>query len=177
MPRGRKIALVEEAAALNAGSVLTDPVTEELSEKPEEKSEEKSEDRKASAEKAAARKRTGGAKKASAAAEKTSKTAKTAKTAKTTKSDQPEKSSDEKKTTAKKTAEAGKAQKKKLLELNTFYQFGGRSTDMQEIVDSCLADWKAAGGEEVESIDIYLKPEDRKAYYVINKSGQGFIDL
>ena len=60
-----------------------------------------------------------------------------------------------------------------------FFQYEGKSTNMREIIDRCIADWRNTSGSDtkLESVDVYLKPEDGKGYYVINRSTTGAIDI
>ena len=69
------------------------------------------------------------------------------------------------KTTAKKTA-TKKAAKK---ENNVFVQFAGMEFDTAVIEKAVKADYAAKNGKKTAtSVNIYVKPEDMKAYYVID---------
>lgn len=71
-----------------------------------------------------------------------------------------------KKTTAKKTAAKKTAVKK---ENNLYVQFGGMEFDAKNIEEAVKADYKAKNGKRtMTSVSIYVKPEDMKAYYVID---------
>ena len=100
------------------------------------------------------------AKKTTAAAEKTAETKKTA--AKTT--------------TAKKTA-APAAKKTAAVKENVKIQFDGCEFCVAEIVEKAKADYKANNKAAVKSLDVYVKPEERKAYYVVNGKTEGSVDL
>lgn len=60
-----------------------------------------------------------------------------------------------------------------------FFQYEGKSTDMEEIIDRCVSAWKNTSGEDakLETMDIYLKPEEGKSYYVINSIAMGAVDI
>lgn len=87
---------------------------------------------------------------------------------------------EEKKPAAKK-APAEKAVKK-APEKDTaklFIEFGGNKFAADEIVEKCKAAYKADNSrKQVRSIEVYVKPEDNKAYYVVNGKADGlYIDL
>lgn len=58
-------------------------------------------------------------------------------------------------------------------------QFNGQDTDLTAIEANVKQIWKDAGKKvtDIASLDIYVKPEEGKAYYVINKDVEGAIDL
>mgnify|MGYP005947143731 FL=1 len=94
---------------------------------------------------------------------------------------------EEKKPTAKKAPakkEEAPAEKavKKAPEKDTaklFIEFGGNKFAADEIVEKCKAAYKADNSrKQVRSIEVYVKPEDNKAYYVVNGKADGlYIDL
>ena len=56
-------------------------------------------------------------------------------------------------------------------------QFGEHEVSMAAISDKVRQSWKENGNEgELREIKIYVKPEDNKAYYVINKEIAGGIE-
>ncbi len=61
----------------------------------------------------------------------------------------------------------------------TILQFDGNDYDVSEIEANVKADWKNAGKKlsDIETLDIYVKPQEGKAYYVVNKDAEGRIDL
>lgn len=86
--------------------------------------------------------------------------AKETKTAKTTKTAA-------KKTTAKASAKPVKAAADK--KVNTFLQFGGHEYDVDEVIEKVKAAAAADTGKKTfKSLDIYVKPEENVAYYVVN---------
>lgn len=71
----------------------------------------------------------------------------------------------ETKTTAKTTAKKSTAKK----ENNLFVQFHGMEFDAKAIEKAVKEDYKAKNGKKtMNSVSIYVKPEDMKAYYVID---------
>ena len=74
-----------------------------------------------------------------------------------------------KKTPAKK-AEVSKA---------VFVEFAGKQTVATEIVDKCVAAFKAENkNKAVKSVEVYIKPDENVAYYVINGVAEGkFVEL
>lgn len=74
--------------------------------------------------------------------------------------------------------EAPKAEKKAKSEtakaeatgVNVVVEFNGTQRKVDEIVDKIKNEWVAAGHRlsSIKSLDVYIKPEDYTAYYVIN---------
>lgn len=58
-------------------------------------------------------------------------------------------------------------------------QYLGGESDINEIVEKAKAVWQENNhsGEEFVSIDLYVKPEDNAAYYVINGTDTGKVEL
>lgn len=58
-------------------------------------------------------------------------------------------------------------------------QFNGKEYDTNEIAEMCRAAYKADNSrKQVRSLEIYIKPEEHKAYYVVNGKADGLsIDL
>lgn len=80
----------------------------------------------------------------------------------------------EKKTTAAKT-ETKKVEKKD----EVFVQFAGEEFAVDEVMDKAKAAYIAEGhrASAIKSVRLYIKPEERKAYYVINDKAAGCIEL
>lgn len=78
-----------------------------------------------------------------------------------------------KKTTVKE--EAKKVEKKD----EVFVQFAGEEYSVNEVMDKAKAAYVAEGhrAAAIKSVRLYIKPEERKAYYVINEKAAGSIDL
>lgn len=105
------------------------------------------------------------AKETKPAAKKTAKT--TAKSEKTTAKET--KTAKAAKTTTKKTAAktASKATTDK--KINTFLQFAGNEYNVDEVIEKVRAAAAAETGKKTfKSLDIYVKPEENVAYYVVN---------
>ena len=66
-----------------------------------------------------------------------------------------------------KTAKTTKAAADK--KVNTFLQFGGHEYDVDEVIEKVKAAAAADTGKKTfKSLDIYVKPEENVAYYVVN---------
>lgn len=91
------------------------------------------------------------------------KTAKATKTAKTTKST---------KTTTKKAV-------KEEMKPEVFIQYQGKEAIVEEAIEKAKAEFVADGHRvsSIKSLQIYLKPEEYAAYYVINQKFAGRVDL
>ena len=91
----------------------------------------------------------------------------------------PEIADKEAKKTDPKAAKEPKAEKKEVKEeksgVNVVIQFNGTERKVDEIVDKIKAEWVEAGHRvsTIKSLDVYIKPEDYTAYYVINGKVQG----
>lgn len=87
----------------------------------------------------------------------------------------------EKKTPAKKPAAkkspAKKTAKTDVKKENVLVQFSGKEYDIDSIVTLAKADFKANNKGCVRSINVYVKPEDSAAYYVVNGKTEGKVDL
>lgn len=58
-------------------------------------------------------------------------------------------------------------------------QFDGQEADLYAIEANIKQAWKDAGRKvnEIASLDIYVKPQECAAYYVVNNEIEGKIDL
>ena len=75
-------------------------------------------------------------------------------------------------TTAKKAAAAVKKTE------DVFVQYGEKEVKVAEIVDTAKAAFKEANGRKaIKTIEVYVKPEESAAYYVINSEFTGKVDL
>ena len=68
---------------------------------------------------------------------------------------------------------------KKVPKVSFVIQYGDKSASYESIVDNAMKAWKADAGKksELKSIEIYAKPEDGKAYYVVNGTDTGSVEL
>ena len=66
-----------------------------------------------------------------------------------------------------------------LKEKQVVVQFAGNDYDISNLEAIVKKDWKEAGRKvnELETLSVYVKPEEGKAYYVVNKEFEGKIDL
>ena len=80
-----------------------------------------------------------------------------------------------KKTTAKKTVKA----EKPALTQNVYVQFAGLEISTADLTAKVTEEWVALGhrASSIKSLDLYVKPEDMAAYYVINGKESGKIAL
>ncbi|MBQ8316438.1 MAG: hypothetical protein IJ427_00790 [Lachnospiraceae bacterium] len=78
-----------------------------------------------------------------------------------------------KNTTAK--TETKKVEKKD----EVFVQFAGEEFAVEEVMEKAKAAYIAEGhrASAIKSVRLYIKPEERKAYYVINDKAAGSIEL
>ena len=60
-----------------------------------------------------------------------------------------------------------------------FVQFAGEEYSVEEVMEKAKAAYVAEGhrAAAIKSVRLYIKPEERKAYYVINEKAAGSIDL
>ncbi len=57
--------------------------------------------------------------------------------------------------------------------VKVFVEYQGKQMDMDAILEAV----KAAAGKRVKSLEVYVKPEDGAAYYVVNGKDSGKADL
>lgn len=78
-----------------------------------------------------------------------------------------------------KEVEVVKEVEKKIIIPYICLQYLGGESDVNEIVEKAKSVWQENNhsGEEFVSIDLYVKPEDNAAYYVINGTDTGKVDL
>ncbi len=57
-------------------------------------------------------------------------------------------------------------------------QFNGNEVPMKEVSEKVKQDFtKNSNGANMENVRIYVKPEENKAYYVVNGAKSGSVDL
>ena len=84
------------------------------------------------------------------------------------------------KTVAKKaTAEKKTAAKKEEVKPEVFVQFQGQEAVIEEVVEKAKKQFVEEGhrASSIKSIQVYLKPEEFEAYYVINQKHAGRVNL
>ncbi len=75
------------------------------------------------------------------------------------------------------TTKAVKKAKKEVVE-TAVLQYNGNEYTMEDITARCKADFKAQSKKTISEINVYVKPQENKAYYVVNSGeGVGSIDL
>ena len=63
-------------------------------------------------------------------------------------------------------------------EISLWLQYQNRETGIEELTERIREIWRTEGGQEdPEKIEVYLKPEDGLAYFVINRTYQGQVEL
>ncbi|MDE7308593.1 MAG: hypothetical protein K2N61_08050 [Lachnospiraceae bacterium] len=62
-------------------------------------------------------------------------------------------------------------------EANIVLQFDFGEFVSKDLVEKCKQAYKAENKTKIKSIDIYVKPSDKKAYYVVNDKSAGYVDL
>ena len=80
--------------------------------------------------------------------------------------------------TAVKKASSKKAAKEPL-KPEVFIQFQGQEAVVEEAIRKATDEYVAAGhrASSIKSLQVYLKPEENAAYYVINQKAAGRVDL
>lgn len=101
-----------------------------------------------------------------------------------TKAAEPAKKTAAKKAPAKKTTTAAKkpAAKKvttKKVATELYVQFAGHEVSEESMVERVKEAWESEGNKvsSIKEISLYVKPEEHKVYYVINKSAAGALDI
>ena len=61
----------------------------------------------------------------------------------------------------------------------TILQYQGRDVDLSAVEANIKNAWKEAGNKvsAIESLNIYVKPEEGMAYYVVNQTTEGKVQL
>lgn len=82
------------------------------------------------------------------------------------------------KTAAKRTASKA-AEKKSGSDSEVYIQFGGREANVESVIAKATELYVADGhrASSIKSLQVYLKPEESAAYYVINKKYAGRVEL
>ena len=80
--------------------------------------------------------------------------------------------------TAAKTTKTVKTAKETVSQ-NVYVQFDGKEVKTEELVEQVKAIWTGEGhrASSIKSLEVYVKPEDAAAYYVINGKDTGKIEL
>lgn len=71
-------------------------------------------------------------------------------------------------------AKTKKTAEKVTTKVNTYVEFAGKQISTEELEEKVRADYKAKSKTRIKTIEIYVKPEDSAAYYVVNgKADEG----
>ena len=91
------------------------------------------------------------------------------------KTEAPKKAAEPKKAPARRTA----AKKAAEVETSVYVQYAGREVTVKELVAEAKSAYIAEGHkeEDIKTIDVYVKPEENAAYYVVNGSDGNKIEL
>lgn len=82
------------------------------------------------------------------------------------------------KASAKKPA-AKKAAAKKDMKVNAYVEFYGKQVEEKTIIADVKKVWTKSGHKvgDIKTIDLYIKPEENAAYYVINGTESGSVAI
>lgn len=60
-----------------------------------------------------------------------------------------------------------------------YVEFNGKKIDQKQLVDMAKEIWKAEGNKvkDLNSIELYLKPDESKCYYVFNGKASDSFDV
>lgn len=64
-------------------------------------------------------------------------------------------------------------------EINVYIQYQEMELILQQVTEAIQKEWAAKGNEMsgLKKMDVYIKPEEKKAYYVMNGQENGCIQL
>ena len=84
------------------------------------------------------------------------------------------KSSASESSAASKTTAAAKKTADTEIKESVFVEYGGSQVDIKTVIDNIKAAYSAEGSSEpVKTVDVYIKPEENAAYYVVNGNSDG----
>ena len=65
------------------------------------------------------------------------------------------------------------------IQMKNVLQFNGQEFDLGAVEANVKQDWKDQGNKltAIQTLDIYVKPEEAKVYYVVNGEINGSVDL
>jgi len=72
---------------------------------------------------------------------------------------------------------ASKRSSSQSIKEHCFIEFGDKKLSVADISDTIKKAWKKSNGTDIKSLSIYIKPEELKAYYVINEFENGSLDI
>ena len=91
----------------------------------------------------------------------------------------PKKEAASKETTAKKETAKKAATKKKEITTTVRIQYLGKDVAVKDKIKEIRAIWQKAGNRvrDIKDIELYVKPEDNKIYFVVNGDFDGSVDM
>lgn len=65
------------------------------------------------------------------------------------------------------------------MKTNLYVEFQGKQVETKEVLAAAKKVWTDAGNKvkDLETVDLYIKPEENAAYYVFNDTESGKIEL
>ncbi|MBE6836776.1 MAG: hypothetical protein E7509_02105 [Ruminococcus sp.] len=85
-----------------------------------------------------------------------------------------EKVAEKAKPAAKKVASTAKKAAAKVVKEEVYVEFGGNSFNMADVVEKVKKAWKADGNKAmIKKVQVYVKPDESVAYYVVNDIAEG----
>lgn len=65
------------------------------------------------------------------------------------------------------------------MKANLYVEFQGKKVETKEVLAAAKKVWVEAGNKvkDLETVDLYIKPEENAAYYVFNEKESGKIEL
>ena len=65
------------------------------------------------------------------------------------------------------------------MKANLYVEFQGKKIETKEVLASAKKVWVEAGNKvkDLNTVDLYIKPEENAAYYVFNDTESGKIEL
>lgn len=61
--------------------------------------------------------------------------------------------------------------------VNVILEFNGKSVNVADVSKAVKENWKKSHKGDVKDLQLYLKSEESKAYYVINGQDAGDVDM
>ena len=65
------------------------------------------------------------------------------------------------------------------MKANLYVEFQGKKVETKEVLAAAKKVWVEAGNKvkDLDTVDLYIKPEENAAYYVFNETESGKIEL
>jgi len=65
------------------------------------------------------------------------------------------------------------------MRVDYYVELNGEQTDCKKLSDIVKEIWKSEGNlvKDLDSVEIYFKPEEKKCYYVINGTSKGEFEI